>query len=190
MPTLGSDALVDSAHIYTQVYKAVKCACWGGCPVNKHITALTMGESAGHLTVPFLAELHLENAVQQVSCISHCIQGIRAAGYWYECNLPHQKKPNPEQNREKAQGLDFLYFNFSLQKTYCSRSKLHFFCKANFGFVDNFSDFFHYVKDRINIFFLTHCFRKSSLYVHTLPVSNLPKPNNSNTVSCHIFFML
>lgn len=116
MPTSGSDALVDTAHIYTQAYKAVKCACWGGCPVNKHITALMMGESAGHLTVPFLAELHLENAVQQVSCISHCIQGIRAAGYWYECNLPYQKKkkPNPEQNREKAQGLDFLYFNFSL----------------------------------------------------------------------------
>lgn len=43
------------------------------CPVNQHTTALMMGESAGHLTVPFLAELHLENAVQQVSCISHCI---------------------------------------------------------------------------------------------------------------------
>lgn len=98
---------------YTLKYRRQLSVPVGGwCLVNQHTTALMMGESAGHLTVPFLAELHLENAARQVSCISHSTQEIYAAGHWYECNLPYKKPKKPEQNKEKTQGLDFVHFNF------------------------------------------------------------------------------
>lgn len=62
MPISGSDPLMDTTYIYTQVQKAVKCTCWEVVSCEPAHNSTDDGESAGHLTVPFLAELHLENA--------------------------------------------------------------------------------------------------------------------------------